>query len=350
MKRFLASGRSVRLAALAGFASMLLPSASPLAAQTMPQPTYWFCLAQVNSMGADWGLTEVAELRAGISRSLPEREFKKWVEEFMRGRIDIGLSRPEILSGSCRGFTTRSSAQAALDEHHQWRGGRLHRLPSLFRADGRIAWPGRDMAAFDSPNQRPATVATKEATSAKPVPSTVEARPVDAREAERAKRRAEFEAKVAEHQRQVAEHQRALEEREKAIAAENTRAEAAKKAAAAKLAAHAQALADHNARVAQMERDAAAARAEWATRTAAASGAPGKVQQVVTRQVKSLMLHNSEDAALKSLLENNGARNGPNWAPITNIRCSTVMDLGKQKWICTGEQARAQTPTTASGQ
>jgi hypothetical protein len=106
-------------------------------------------------------------------------------------------------------------------------------------------------------------------------------------------------------------------------------------------------MAEYRERLAQRERDAAAVRAEWAARAAAASDT---AQNTEIRQVKSLMLHNSEAAALKSLLENNGARNGPNWAPITNIQCSTLIDLGKQKWVCTGEQARAQRPTTASGQ
>lgn len=109
-------------------------------------------------------------------------------------------------------------------------------------------------------------------------------------------------------------------------------------------------MAEYRERLAQRERDAAAVRAEWAARAAAASDTAAEAQNTEIRQVKSLMLHNSEAAALKSLLENNGARSASSWSPITNIQCSTVIDLGKQKWVCTGEQARAQRPTTASGQ
>lgn len=165
-------------------------------------------------------------------------------------------------------------------------------------------------------------------------------------------KKAEYYAKLAEHQRQLAE-------REKAIADAAARHEASRKAAEEKVAQHNKELAEHREKVAQMERDAAAIRAQWAQRAAGiedneqrkvAADAPVKAQQTEIKKVKSLSLHNSEAAALKSLLDNNGARNGPSWAPITNIQCSTVVDLGKQKWICTGEQARVQTPTTASGQ
>lgn len=265
------------------------------------------------------------------------------------------LYRADNVDSNCRFFesldlaaTTRSdwikantqgSWAGNLIEHSDWNGGGL---ASPVRGQGESVPKSAPTSLSSEASKSPAAIAADERAAREAE--------LAKGEDERARRRAEFEAKLAEYERQKADHERQLREREEAIAEQNAKADAAKAAAAAKLAQHEREMAEYRERLAQRERDAAAVRAEWATRAAAASGAPGKAQQVEIRQVKSLMLHNSEDAALKSLLENNGARNGPNWAPITNIQCSTVMDLGKQKWICTGEQARIRTPTTASGQ
>lgn len=107
---------------------------------------------------------------------------------------------------------------------------------------------------------------------------SVEAPTADARKINRAAKDAQWEAQLREHARRKAEYEEQLAARERAIADQASRHAASKAAADAELARH-QAEIDRHA---EIEREAAARRAEWAQKVAGLSGGVNPEEERVT--------------------------------------------------------------------
>lgn len=181
--------------------------------------------------------------------------WQDFIWRLSRGKVDAAFDVKQMSGGTCHaGSRDRASAE---EFYSRLRARNPNAVSIKAPMDREGDLPSLNSAPAttkktDGPLGPPTTAPQERAVKVETPSGTVLMTP---------RKKAEYESKLAEHQRQ-------LVEREKAIADAAAKHEANRRAADERVAQHNKELTKHAEKVAQMERDAAAVRAEWAMRAA----------------------------------------------------------------------------------